>query len=608
VFRNPAQLCAPPSGFSARAGEPGNCASSAHCQSHAVEHEPDHPAPRSVSAHATNEEARKKGEQRTLFADGIKVNGSILMGDGFTSIGEVCLNGCNIGRNLDCSGATLRNPFGYSFSAAGARIAGSAYFSETADWITYPDRKLFSSTGSLRLDGAVIDGELDCFGGEFVATAFIQNKTDSDDQLYAIVADGIRVGSNVLFCQNIETKQKFKAQGAISLVNARVGGDFSCDGAELSFPGEEPLSADGLVVEGTTFLTDITTDGVLRFVQANLKQGCYFNGATFDASKRCKSWTKDRGDAASFELGGASCGIYARDATIGGAFRWKNVNKISGGIAGESRNKFWLFVSGAKASIIEDDPQSWAALDRFEVSDCRYDNIANLGEADIDWRLSELDRQYTTRGFGDQNGVSVRSEFRPQPYIQLAEAFRLMGYQAAAEKVFVHLERKRTWYGDIGILHKFWRFMLDVFLRYGYSPMRPVVFVLFWAAVSAVAFQNGYDHGRIVASKETQMEGAAPYLPQQARTQFNALLYAIDTLVPIVDLTQKRNWSVVAFSSYPSELDQHRTLWQEVCRVWQTIPNQPLGLLLIFNTFFGWLMTTLFAAGVSGLLRTGKAG
>jgi hypothetical protein len=35
VFRNPAQLCAQPSGFSARAGEPRNCASSAHRQSHA---------------------------------------------------------------------------------------------------------------------------------------------------------------------------------------------------------------------------------------------------------------------------------------------------------------------------------------------------------------------------------------------------------------------------------------------------------------------------------------------------------------------------------------------------------------------------------------------
>ena len=463
----------------------------------------------------------------------------------------------------------------------------------------------------MRLDGAVIDGELECFGGEFVATAFIQNqtdwRTDSDDQLDAIVADGIRVGSNVLFCQSLETKQKFRAQGAISLINARVGGDFSCDGAELSFPGEEPLSADGLVVEGTTFLTNITTDGVLRFVQASLKQGCYLNGATFDASKLCRSWTKDRSNAASRELSDASCGIYARDATIGGAFRWKNVNKISSDIAGEPHSKFWLFISGSKASIIEDDPQSWAALDRFEVSDCRYDYIANLSEFDINWRLRELDRQYAIRGSGDENAVGSRREFRPQPYMQLAKVFRSTGYQAAAEKVFVHLERKRTWYGDIGIFHRFWRFMLDVFLRYGYSPMRPVAFVLFWAAVSAVAFQNGYERGQIVASKENQMEGAAPYLPQQARTQFNALLHAIDTLVPIVDLTQKRNWSVVAFSSYSSELDRRRTLWQEVCRVWQTIPNQPLGLLLVFNTFF-WLMTTLFAAGVSGLLRTGKAG
>ena len=268
-----------------------------------VEHGSDHQAGPVTSAHAANKGTRGRSEQRTLFADGLKVDGSVLLGDGFSSTGEVCLNGCNIGRNLDCSGATLNNPFGYSLSAAGARIAGSAYFSETADWITYPERKPFSSKGSLRLDGAVINGELEFVGGEFFATAFSQIQADwrpdSDDQLDAILADGIRVGSNILFSQNLETKKKVIARGIISLINARVGGDFSCDGATLSFPGEEPLLADGLVVEGTTFLTDITTDGVLRFVQASLKQGCYLNGATFDASKGCRSWTKDRTNAAS---------------------------------------------------------------------------------------------------------------------------------------------------------------------------------------------------------------------------------------------------------------------------------------------------------------------
>ena len=59
---------------------------------------------------------------------------------------------------------------------------------------------------------------------------------------------------------------------------------------------------------------------------------------------------------------------------------------------------------------------------------------------------------------------------------------------------------------------------------------------------------------------------------------FRAPVYAVDTLVPIVDLQQKKNWLLKT-------------------------PNWKLESLLIFNTFFGWLMTTLFAAGVTGLLR-----
>jgi len=38
----------------------------------------------------------------------------------------------------------------------------------------------------------------------------------------------------------------------------------------------------------------------------------------------------------------------------------------------------------------------------------------------------------------------------------------------------------------------------------------------------------------------------------------------------------------------------------------QTMPNQKFGIFLIFFTFFGWLMTTLFAAGITELLRIGK--
>jgi hypothetical protein len=91
------------------------------------------------------------------------------------------------------------------------------------------------------------------------------------------------------------------------------------------------------------------------------------------------------------------------------------------------------------------------------------------------------------------------------------------------------------------------------------------------------------------------------------RIAFNAIIYSIDTLVPIVDLNQKKNWTIASLSSHAREPAGFFGWRGEMRSVWRTLPNRLLGNLLIFNTFFGWLMTTFIAAGVSGLLRIGNA-
>jgi hypothetical protein len=586
-------------------------------------------------------ESGKNPNASPLLADGLTVHGNIMFSGGFNSVGELSLKGCNIGRNLDCSGANLSNPGGYSLAAVGAHITGSAYFCEKKAGLANSEKIPFTSNGTLWLGSAEIGGDLDCTGGIFYATAFLPgqtHETDSpDDDLYAIAADGLKVGSDIQFGSEENAKNAFTAYGIVSLINAHVKGDFSCPKAKFNFPGEEPLSADGLVVEGTTFLDDIVADGILRFAQANLKQGFYISGATFDPTKCCKSWTKSQTNIAANEIGGWSCGIYAPGAEVGGIFRWNNVKKHRGNDdRGPCANPFVLHIPGSKADIIEDDEKSWTELDRFEITGCEYETIDKLSDADADWRLRVLDRQYarlniTNRwpdvavafsrichrfccalpskmlSLHDRVREAVK-QFKPQPYIQLAKTFHAAGYEAAAHKVLVRLERNKTRYSDIGVFRQFWRYMLDIFLRYGYAPFRPVLIVLVWAAASAALFQSGYDSKQIIASKDNQTIPSRSDPAQDARIPFNAIVYAVDTLVPIVDLNQKKNWTVSTLSSFSGGPDQRLGWCEEVQRVWKTIPNQPLGVLLIFNTFFGWLMTTLFAAGISGLLRTGKDG
>src|SRR5208282_5589666 len=238
-----------------------------------------------------------------IFADGAHVEGSALLSKGFRADGEVRLNGCTIDRNLNCFGATFVNLRGYSLSAAGAHIVGCVYlgaaggpsseaeapavaspgffrlkaaaidsspgslgsqFTATAlaPEFSAPDpppsaaRVAFASFGSFRLEGAKIDGDLDCRDGQFTATAFAQEgwkpvpapDTASNEDLYAIKANGVEIGGDVEF------SGKFHAQGIVNLIGARIEGDFNCEDGFFDFPGEEPLQADGITVYGTTFL------------------------------------------------------------------------------------------------------------------------------------------------------------------------------------------------------------------------------------------------------------------------------------------------------------------------------------------------------------------
>jgi hypothetical protein len=93
-------------------------------------------------------------------------------------------------------------------------------------------------------------------------------------------------------------------------------------------------------------------------------------------------------------------------------------------------------------------------------------------------------------------------------------------------------------------------------------------------------------------------------------------------LIPIVDLNQKKSWTVEmigdpkppvlppqSFQSQPAQLSFCASLaahWDALWEVWRGFPRRGAAFLLFFNTFFGWLMTSLFVAGLGGLLRSGR--
>ena len=357
-----------------------------------------------------------------------------------------------------------------------------------------------------------MEGDFDCSGGRFTAAAFrdlnARAKPKRQEHLEAILADGLHVGGDMFFSFEKSSNTEVVVRGAVSLISTEVGGDLYLEG-NFDFAGEDAVSADGIIVAGTTFLNGLRTNGIVRFVQGDLKQGLYIDGAKFDAGGNYRNWSEDENSAV-HDLGGPSCGIYAPDAKVGETFVWKKIEKISGA---PTTTRFWLYLSGSRTSVIEDDERSWRELDRFDVTGCEYGSISDLNE-DIRWRLAVLDRQYAVLNGnllhnlafgctliwhairGDTSTLptlqEARKRFKPQPYIQFAKVLRRAGYENAANTVLTQLERSRTRYSDFGALRQLGRWWVDLSLRYGFSPFRPVLIVLGWALVSAIVFDVAY--------------------------------------------------------------------------------------------------------------------
>jgi hypothetical protein len=329
------------------------------------------------------------------------------------------------------------------------------------------------------------------------------------------------------------------------------------------------------------------------------------------------------------EFGLDVCGIYAPKAKVGGTFYWRRIKKVGSG----GYRRLLLFVLDANTETVEDDLESWALLDQIDLRNCRYNTIADL-TGDTLWRLDLLDRAHAPlnrfpgpfrrslailwasiwgRNSNDILNYAILT-FSPQPYMQLARVVHQAGYEAAASHILVRMERNRTRYSGFGFWRQLGRWTSDLLARYGFSPLRPVWFLLGWSLISAVVFEYAYANGRMVPTFEnSEKYSAASASTDEPRYAFNPIVYSLDTLVPLIDLNQKKNWHVepllqmgkMTASQLAEEMRrQPASLLGALWRLRYSLPNDAIGWLVLFNTFFGWVLTTFLAAGVTGVLRS----
>ena len=199
-----------------------------------------------------------------LNVAGASIGRSLNLGDGFISEGQVCVQGAQIGQDLICAGAVLRNAGrevnradGFALNANGVAVKGSVVFSGG-----------FRAEGEVSLiGGAQIRGQLVAVGG-----TFLNPVNDLDASGVALGADGIVVDGGIFLSKG------FRALGQVRLLGARVGAILDCGGGAFHNPLQAGLessgvaiNATGIDVKGDTFLNNgFCAEGEVRISRARI--------------------------------------------------------------------------------------------------------------------------------------------------------------------------------------------------------------------------------------------------------------------------------------------------------------------------------------------------
>ena len=501
------------------------------------------------------------------------IRGSFYLRDGFNAHGEVRLLGATIKGSLECRNASFSNPAGDAISANGLVVSGSVFMDNG-----------FYARGTVRLVGASIERMFICNGGRFV-----------NPGKEAITADGIHVGSSVML------EKGFIAIGEVRLMGASVQGDLSCRGGRILNRGDDALSADGINVGGSANLNrGFKAIGRVRLVGASIKRDLTCRDSHllnhgkdalvidrariegnlyFEGQFHCNGMISMRNSRISGDVhvwnarfsGSGATGLIAENASISGKLLWKGVK-----LAEETQ----LNLSHAKTIQLADEESSWPAAGNLFLDGFTYHAISE-GPTDAKRRLAWLRRQ-------------SHKPYQQHPYEQLASVLRRSGYDEDAIEIAIAGEDDRLRYGELTFATRMRQWALKYLLDYGYKPhyrallLSSILIIMGW-----ILFQIGGAADLMSPTRERVYMDTS-YSGTQAMPDeypdFNPLVYSIDSFVPFVDLHQEDYW--LPNANHSCKLGDYTLPCGALLRTYHWL-----------HISMGWILATLFAVGLTGLVR-----
>ncbi|MDT3398789.1 oxidoreductase [Streptomyces sp. B1866] len=391
--------------------------------------------------------------------------------------------------------------------------------------------------GDLHLPRCVVEGGIRLTDAH-IGTDLLLNQlvVRPDRSGRSISADGLTVAQDL-------QAEMIEAVGEVSLRGAQVGVSLSLRGSRLRNPyGARALNAPQLTVGRSFYLTPLGLAG-----------SPFSSGSTPPYGM---SDTPTRGTPVQhFRCEG---GIRLDDGRFGDVIDFDQARLVMADdqelslrrvqapelrFLGERPEGGRVILSGARVVNLVDMSTSWPAAGDLTIAGFSYECLIPRGHFPLTRRLDWV--------------AAATPEYAPEPYEVLAQAMRGSGEDADARQVQLAKQRRRR--ETLPLAGKLWGYLQDWTVAYGYRPGRAAVWMAVLWAVGSVYFAQH--------RPDPMKTGEGPH--------WNAALYTLDLLVPVVDLGQDGYWN----------------------------PHGAAQWAAVLMISLGWILATTVAAGASRLLR-----
>ncbi|HTB10009.1 MAG TPA: hypothetical protein VK752_00485 [Bryobacteraceae bacterium] len=389
----------------------------------------------------------------------------------------------------------------------------------------------------------------------------------------------------------LELTERFECQGVFALAAARVTGYLMADGATITVTRDTAIRGNGLQVQGNASFKGANITGTVRLRNADLSGDLDFSGAKIHAlDGKAMRVTASTIKGSLFLRNGfvANGGVRLSRARISGGLDFDGAAIVSSNPDVLAIEAHGLEVQGAmifrdiqqpslgtisfnhaRVGRLEDDRQSWQAF-QYRINGFEFRACEQLRAAVV-----ETIRSTPPMTLGQRiEWLRDQPDWSVEPYEHIARIFRGAGYEEEAQKVLIEKHRQLRKQGRLSRLASLKNWLLDYLLGFGYRTWRPLIPMMVMLAVGSWVFEKAFD-AQVLVPKDK-----AP-----STTEFNRYAYSVDAFVPLINLKQREAFIYVAA---PSGSPAPATWFQGY--FW-------------FHTALGWILTTLAAAGLTGLVK-----